>query len=111
MAKYIIRFMPEYCATSLWAGNDEARAAFGSPIEYSDVHLPEELIRRLEDFDDRVMGIIDWSEPNGPSPMTKEEQLQLYHDGQELIAHVREVLGPDFEVLNELDWIYPSDDE
>ena len=47
MAKYIIRFMPEYCATSLWAGNDEARAAFGSPIEYSDVHLPEELIRRL----------------------------------------------------------------
>ena len=52
MAKYIIRFMPEYCATSLWAGNDEARAAFGSPIEYSDVHLPEELIRRLEDFDD-----------------------------------------------------------
>ena len=43
--------------------------------------------------------------------MTKEEQLQLYHDGQELLAHVREVLEPDFEVLNELDWIYPSDDE
>lgn len=21
MAKYIIRFMPEYCATSLWTGN------------------------------------------------------------------------------------------
>lgn len=30
---------------------------------------------------------------------------------RELLAHVREVLEPDFEVLNELDWIYPSDDE
>lgn len=109
MAKYVIRFMPEYSSTSLWPDNDKARADFKMPIEYSTVGLSSELIQRLKRFDDRVMDIIDWSDPAGPSPLTKEEQIQLYNEGKTLLEMVRAELGSDFEVIDKLGWIYPDE--
>lgn len=110
MAKYVIRFSPEYGATSLWPDNDAARSDLGMPIEYKKVNLSEDLILRLEKFDERVMGIIDWSEPNGPSPLSKEERMRLYYEGVQLLGMVRKELGNDYEVRYGLDWIYPSDE-
>ena len=110
MAKYVIRFMPDYSCTSLWPDNEKAREDFGMPIEYTAVNLSAELIQCLERFDDRVMDLIDWSNPAGPSPLTKEEQLQLYNEGKTLLEMVRGELGSDFEVIDKLGWIYPSDD-
>ena len=111
MAKYVIRFMPDYSSTSLWPVNDKARSDLGIPIEYTKVNLSVELIQRLERFDDRVMDIIDWSDPSGPSPMTKEERLELYNEGEMLLGLVREELGGDYEVRDDLGWIYPKDDD
>ena len=110
MAKYVIRFSPEYGATSLWPDNDAARSDLGMPIEYNKVNLSEDLIIRLEKFDEGVMGIIDWAEPNGPSPLSKEERMQLYYEGVQLLGMVRKELGNDYEVRDGLDWIYPSDE-
>jgi hypothetical protein len=110
MAKYVIRFSPEYRATSLWPDNDAARSDLGMPIEYKKVNLSEDLILRLEKFDEGVMGIIDWSEPNGPSPLSKEERMRLYYEGVQLLGMVRKELGNDYEVRYGLDWIYPSDE-
>lgn len=56
------------------------------------------------------MGIIDWSEPNGPSPLSKEERMRLYYEGVQLLGMVRKELGNDYEVRYGLDWIYPSDE-
>ena len=110
MAKYVIRFSPEFGATSLWPDNDAARSDLGMPIEYKKVNLSEDLILRLEKFDEGVMGIIDWSEPNGPSPLSKEERMRLYYEGVQLLGMVRKELGNDYEVRYGLDWIYPSDE-
>ena len=110
MAKYVIRFSPEYGATSLWPENDAARSDLGMPIQYRKVNLSEDLILRLEKFDESVMNIVDWAEPNGPSPLAKEEQMKIYHEGVQLFDLVRKELGSDYEVLNRLDWIYPSDE-
>ena len=110
MAKYVIRFSPEYGETSLWPDNDAARSDLGMPIEYKKVNLSEDLILRLEKFDEGVMGIIDWSEPNGPSPLSKEERMRLYYEGVQLLGMVRKELGNDYEVRYGLDWIYPSDE-
>lgn len=108
MSKYVIRFDPEYFATSLWTVSDSARNEFGYAIAYEKLALSEQLIQRLEKFDDKVMDIIDWSEPNGDSPMTIEERRALYREGKELMTLVIDELGSDFEVIDCLDWIDPD---
>lgn len=108
MSKYVIRFDPEYFATSLWTVSDSARDEFGCDIAYEKLPLSKQLVERLEKFDDKVMDIIDWSEPNGDSPMTIEERRALYREGQELMVAVIDELGSDFEVIDCLDWINPD---
>lgn len=109
MGKYIIKFMPDYYTTSLWPVNDIARSELGSPIEYGTVKLSEELIERLIKFDDKIVGLIDWSDPGGPSPLTMEEQMQIYDEGVILLDKVRKELGDDYEVIDELGWIFPKE--
>lgn len=108
MSRYTIRFDPEYFATSLWSVSDSAKSDFGYNIAYEKLELSEELIKRLERFDNRVMNIIDWSDPKNDSPMTPDEQRQLYRDGKQLLAEVSAELGSEFEVLDNLDWIDPD---
>lgn len=108
MAKYVIKFSPDYCATSLWAVNDNALSDFGNFIEYEDVGLPANLIERLNNFDDSVMGLIDWDNPGGDCPLTYEERNKLYEEGIRLLQLVRDELGTDYEVIDGLDWIKPK---
>ncbi len=108
MSRYTIRFDPEYFATSLWSVSDSAKSEFGCNIAYEKLGLSEELIQRLENFDDRVMNIIDWSNPKNDSPITLDEQRQLYRDGKQLLTEVSAELGGEFEVLDSLDWIDPD---
>ena len=108
MAKYVIRFDPEYFATSLWAENAAADSDFGINIAYEKLGLSADLIKRLEIFDDSIFEIIDWSNPGGESPLTEEERNQIYLEGLRLLELVRTELGKDFEVENDLDWINPK---
>ena len=85
MADYIIRFMPEYGGTCLWPKSESAYEQFGNPIQYTAIGLPDMLIRKLESFDEKVMGIIDWNDPLGESPMTVEERDTLYQEGRLLM--------------------------
>lgn len=105
MAKYVIRFMPEYTAPSLWPVNRAAHADFGIPIHYDQVGLSDALTKKLEAFDHKIMGIIDWNDPAGKSPMTPEERKALYQEGKRLMQETIQELGEDFEVIDELDWI------
>ncbi len=111
MAKYVIRFDPEYFATSLWAENAAADSDFGINIAYEELGLSADLIKRLEIFDDSIFEIIDWSNPNGDSPITTAEREQIYLEGQQLLQLVRTELGENFEVLDCLDWVKPKHDE
>ena len=110
MTKYVIKFMPEYCATCLWSVNDAAHNDFGYPIMYEDLKLSNPLIERLEKFDDGVMDILNWKEPNGPLNLTYEEQMELYKEGCELLKLVTVELGDDYEIINDVDWIKPDKD-
>ena len=96
MAKYRIKFMPEYNATSLWGDNDNAYNDLGIEIEYNTVGLSEDLINQLEKFDESVMGIIDWENPGGDSPLSAEEKYEIYQNGVRLLSLVRDELGDDY---------------
>lgn len=108
MAKYVIKFFPEYFSTSLWAVSENAYSDLGYSIRYETVGLPTDLIERLNKFDDSILGLIDWSDPGGDCPLTYEEQNKIYEEGIQLLQLVRDELGTDYEVIDMLDWIKPE---
>jgi len=105
MKKYTIKFMPEYNATSLWAVSDSAYEDLGIGIKYKKLNLSEELIEKLEKFDDCIMGLIDWKNPGGESPLSAEERESIWNEGQLLLERIRAELIDDFEIIDESDWI------
>ena len=105
MKKYTIKFMPEYNATSLWSVSDSAYEDLGIGIKYKRLNLSEELIEKLEKFDESIMGLIDWDNPGGESPLSYDEREALWKQGQILLEEIRIELGEDFEVTDESDWI------
>lgn len=108
MAKYVIAFSPDYFATSLWARNDAAKE-LGTYIEYSDLPLSSELKKHLRKFDNWAFSMIDWDDPGAEKDnLPYEEHKALFETGKKLLEMVRQELGEDFEVLDELDWIDPA---
>ena len=97
--------MPEYNATSLWAVSDSAYEDLGIGIKYKRLNLSEGLIEKLEEFDESIMGLIDWDNPGGESPLSYDERETLWKQGQILLEEIRIELGEDFEVTDESDWI------
>ena len=51
------------------------------------------------------MGLIDWDNPGGESPLSYDEREALWKQGQILLEEIRIELGEDFEVTDESDWI------
>jgi hypothetical protein len=55
----------------LWAADDEARAAFGYPVELEELDLPRDTIflgnRLIAIFDESI----DWQDPAGASPWSE----------------------------------------
>ncbi len=105
MSKYVIEMSPDYMATSLWPISKNAYDDLGIPIEYETLNLSKELIDRLKQFDDKIMDLVDWSEPHNPPPLSKEERFELLKTGKKLLELVRKELGSEFEVKDGLDWI------
>ncbi|SKB67287.1 hypothetical protein SAMN06296386_103335 [Lachnospiraceae bacterium] len=108
MSKYSIRFMPDYYSTSLWPESESSYEEFESPIRYESLNLSSDLIKDLKAFDNSILNILDWNNPAAPSPLAKEEWLQIYNEGQRLLKMVRQELGSDFEVIDCLEWTYPE---
>ncbi len=100
-----LRFSPDYNSTSLWLTGEKV-----GMIEYDRVGLSKELISELENFDEHVCGLIDWSDPGGPCPMPVSEQWELYNEGHRLYERVKEELGDCFVIEEDLDWIRPKED-
>ncbi len=109
MAKYVLSFSPDYFTTSLWSSNKETMDIFGCDIQYDELPLSEELVRKLERFDDGCIEILDWDDPGKGDIRHIEEQIVYYETGQKLLDLVRQELGEDFEVEDNLDWIKPED--
>ncbi len=100
-----VRFHPEYCCTSIHIKSD-----IFLPVEdYKDLPLSEQLIAELERLDDRVMDVIDWSNPGGESPLTYEERKELYQFAQSIYQKIKEELGDDYNVVGDCSgWLNPD---
>ena len=104
MNKMLLKFLPEYQCTCLWKMEKDI---YTPVVSYAELGLPLDLIASLEAFDLAIMNIIDWDDPSGPSPLTIEERLTLYHTGLALYEKVNAFLKEDYNMSNHLDWINP----
>lgn len=102
-----VRFYPEYCCTSIQIKSD-----IFLPVEdYKDLPLSEQLIAELERLDDRVMDVVDWSNPGGESPLTYEEQKELYQFAQIIYQKIKEELGDGYNVVDDCSgWLNPDNE-
>ena len=103
MASYEIRFFFDPgSGICLWSANDEARERFGYPIELESLELSENLHRKalylLRWYDTSL----DWSSPGDPSPWSHDERLRFLNAAREFLDKLREFLGPEFEIRDEV---------
>ncbi len=101
-----VKFLPEYFATSVWIKSEDIFVPIG---KYDKLPLSEQLIKELEKFDDAVMGILDWSNPGGESPMSFEERKDLYELSKNLCKRVQDELGGDYNVIDRTGWLEPKE--
>ena len=99
-----VRFHPEYFTTSLAIKED-----IFLRTEYKNLPLSEQLIAELEKLDRGIANVIDWDNPGGESPMTYEEQKELYEFAKDLCKKVQEELGENYNVIDCSDWLNPDD--
>lgn len=90
--------MFEWRGGCLWSGNDTARAAFD--VDYAEDRLPlsDQTRRRLEELSVWHDTALDWDDPAGPSPWTREEAERFDRAAREALETIRAELGPDFHV-------------
>ena len=98
---YVLRFFFDYGGTCLWAGNDPARERFGYPVELSDLPIPDDLRHELHLAGERFDTSLDWDNPAGPSPWSKEDEEHFTDLTDRLLDQLRMALGPGFDVRDE----------
>jgi hypothetical protein len=85
----------------LWSANDPARERFGYPVELSELPIPDDLRHDLRLAGERFETSVDWDNPAGPSPWSKEDSEQFTELTDRLLDQLRVALGPSFEIQDE----------
>lgn len=84
----VLEFFPEYNSGPLWSST-------GASIELAALALPEDLVRRLGDW--------NASYDDSKLPFERNDSAWL-EGGRRLLAEVRQALGPDYEVVVTEPW-------
>jgi hypothetical protein len=102
MARYVFRyFFDPGSGICLWSANDEARERFDYPVQLSDLGLSENLLRQAIYVMTWHDTSLDWSHPPNPLPWSDSERIRFHQVSENLLAMLREQLGPEFEIRDE----------
>ena len=101
MAKRL-RYFYEYTPHCLWADNEDAHDQFGYGIANKDLPLSEKTRNLLDSLCDEFHTCLNWDDPTGPSPWTKEHFVDFRNRALEAYNILVKELGDEYEVINEL---------
>lgn len=72
-----------------WTADHEAHQLFGDyPVETAKLSLPEALAARGDALIARFDGSVDWEDPAGASPWTREDHLRFAIEARAYLADV-----------------------
>ena len=101
MAKYLLRFSLDFgSGTCFWSMNEAARHRFGYPICDGDLPLPKTIRLRVSFVLAWYDTFLDWDKAPEMSRWWPREETAFNAAAQELLALVRESLGPDFNIID-----------
>jgi hypothetical protein len=99
---YLLRFFFDPgSGVCLWAANDAARERYGYPVAACDLPVPQALRDEISHACNWFDSSIDWSNPAGHSPWSREDvdRFRALTDG--LLLRLRNALGSEFEIRDE----------
>jgi len=101
MITYEIRLMFEWGGSCLWGMNDAAKSRFG----YDEIERTLPLSRKTKDKLAELSlwhdGALDWGDPTGPSPWTKDDFNQFEAEALSMLKVVQDELGDAYSVRYE----------
>jgi hypothetical protein len=101
MARYVLRyFFDPGSGICLWSANDEARKRFDYPVQLTELGLSENLLRQAIYVMAWHDTSLDWSNPPNSS-WPDSERIRFQQASKNLLAMLREALGPKFEIRDE----------
>ena len=104
-AKYILRFLVEWGGGCLWGGNDAAYRDFDlGPYDMDDpcpLPLQPSILERCRRLGDWHDASLNREYPPHPGPWRQPECNRFNAAIADLLADLREGLGPEFEVIDQ----------
>lgn len=102
--KIVRRFFFEWAAdTCLWSANDRSVELFGAgALGLNLFSLSDGLKQTLLDMGEEFQDALDWSEPQNPSPWSKEQKDCFLRRSREVYTQLCAELGDEYEVLFEV---------
>jgi pyruvate-formate lyase-activating enzyme len=105
MARYVLRFFFDGCTGDcLWSHNDAAIEKYGYPVSLDDLCLSEKTIAMAEKIMDREC-LMSQKTPDVCGvyyEFSAEEETAHRKDVDALLRIIRDELGPDFEIRDEV---------
>ena len=102
MKKYCFRFFYTLHGDFLWSGNEITKEKYGYPVNIERLPVTEKLKKEINDLGCEYSTSVDWSDPGGPSLWTQEKHMHFHNRLIIILNKLREELGKDYCVLNEL---------
>lgn len=85
----------------LWSKNDAAREKFGYPVQLAELPISESLAHDLDALIGEYDTFLDWSDPAGPSPRSKDEWDAFHRCADALLNRLITELGDDFLLIDQ----------
>lgn len=85
----------------LWAADDEARNAFGYPVDLNHLPVSKELAAVGQQLIAKFDTSIDWEYPPNPSPWSGAQRESFRAASKQFYTRLASELGTHFEVVDE----------
>lgn len=82
----------------LWAGNDAAEDKYG--IETYGLPISSDLANTLDELVGEWATVLNWAEPNSPSPWTSEQKIKFISDTTIAYKRLCGELGEEYEIID-----------
>lgn len=101
--KYKLSFWFEHGGACIWGADHYTSDKLGYNIDPNSLPLSDALKEKIDRMEDEFGTILDWSDPGAGYVCTDEHKQDFCKRANEVYEEIKEQLGPEYEVINEVE--------